>query len=182
MKISTSLASIALAAFTGTAAAQDFSAQHDSPGYAEEINDKIANACPSAVLGTDDHSNIACATVAWQSAYNIATRIADYLTQEAGKSVTNFDAGLNKGILLICEMGANRMDARMSALDQSNPSAVLSYLNQSHDTAQECMTVLDKVEANVGISIEPAAQNHVIDLLNCQINPEQCKRSQEFNL
>lgn len=182
MKTTASLASVALVAFVGSVAAQESPSRHNSPGYAEEIDKKITAACPSAMFGPDDASNIACATIAWQAAYDIAKKIADHLTQEAGKSISNFDAGINKGILLICEMGANRMDAEKNTLDLSKSDSVLSYLKNSHAAAQECMAYMAKVESNIHRSVEPAASKHVADLLFCQIDPEQCPRPQEFNL
>lgn len=164
-------------AFAGqTSLAQATYPEHTTEGYADKVNNMITTECPSGVFTNNVEANLKCADVSWQAAYDVASHVSNYIKQNRGKSISHFWAGAAQGELLGCERAVSGIIDVRAKLDAKNGTQVSDYLTRSHNVAVGCINNIDNAENGIEAWVDTPAQNHVINLLNCQVNPEGCQR------
>ena len=65
---------------------------------------------------------------------------------------------------------------KLSFVGNENPD-IWAYLSKSHTVASDCLRDIDDAENGIEQWVDTPAQNHVVNLLNCQVNPDGCVRS-----
>ncbi len=158
----------------------------ETPGYAEKIDDQIANSCPSARLNPNNIPEaIDCIGATWKTARDLTKHVTEYVQSSTAKEIDFEKRMLATLSLKACEDAIVVLSKKEQKLNKTaNPSTenLRDYLENSMNAAFLCMALSHNVEKEIGKAIEPKAKEHFFNFMMCLVNPSECKRPPEIKL
>ena len=142
---------------------------YHSPSFAADIDANLTAACPDPTPSLSDPELQVCIDGISQAASDIAVRVSDFINENTTLDVQLLDTA-EQSLLLSCAAQVNQT--------QRLPfeGAETAYAEFGIGTAASCIQLINTAEDLYGAFIDTPAQEHVINSINCAIDPNDCQR------
>ena len=154
--------------FATAATGQSFP-EHTDPVFADKIDRQLSEACPDPTPSLDAANLRQCVDGVSSNAAEIAAYVSDFIRTNPSFGIPQVDID-DQLLLLRC---AREVDTTQALEFEGNERAYTEY---GIGTAARCVQLIDAAEQKYDAFVNTAAQNHLVDAVNCFVDPDDCER------